>query len=159
MQWDESCAWEWSRKAWHFEKSLPRYAGYSGFPPTLLSNEENNWTSPSSHCGAVTAPTSLPATQDLGHEYYQKNSRIQRVITALRGPGSKGGRAHPEITPSLPQVAPALTHPPTWPHLREKTDFLRTCSVTSTTHATRILQFICGHMGTTFRKTSGAERW
>lgn len=154
MQWDESCAWEWSRKACHCEKSLPGYAGYSGFPPTLL----NNWTS-ASHDGAVTAPASLPATQDLGHEHYQKNSRIQRVITALRGPDSKGGRAHPEITLSLPQVAPSLTHPPTWPHLREKTDFLRACSVTSTTHATRILQFICVHMGTNSRKTSGAKRW
>lgn len=51
------------QKTCHFEKSLPRYAGYSDFPPTLLTNEENNWASPSSHDGAVTVPASLPATR------------------------------------------------------------------------------------------------
>lgn len=161
MQWDESCAWEWSRKACSFEKSLPGYAGYNDFPPTWLSTEENNWASPSSHDGAATVPASLPTTHK-GLRVWgllPKNSRIQRAITALRGPDTKDGWAHPEITLSRPQVAASLTHPPTWPQLREKKDFLRTCSVTSTTHATRILLFICVHMGTTFRKTSVAERW
>lgn len=162
MQWDESCAWEWSRKACHFEKSLPRYVGYNDFPlTTLLRNEENNWTSPSSHDGAVTAPASLPISHKGLRAFgvSPKNSRIQRAITALRRPDTNYSWSHPEITLSLPQVAPSLTHPPTWPQLREKTDFLRTCSVTSTTDTTRFLQFIYVHTGTTSGKASGAEHW
>lgn len=149
------------QKTCHFEKSLPRYAGYSDFPPTLLTNEENNWASPSSHDGAVTVPASLPATHEGLRAWgvLAKNSRILRAVTALRGHDTKDGWAHAEITLPQPQVAPSLTHPPTWPQLREKTDFHRICSVTSRTCATRILQFICVHMGTTSRKTSGAEGW
>lgn len=160
MQWDESCAWEWSRKACHFEKSLPRYVGYSDFPPTLLRNE-NNWISCSSHDGAVTAPASLPISHKRLRAFglSPKKSRIQRAITTLRRPDTNYGWSHPEITLPLPEFVPSLTHPPTWPQLREKTDFLRTCSVTSTTDTTRFLQFIYVHMGTTSRKASGAEHW
>lgn len=162
MQWDESCAWERSRKACHFEKSLPRYVGYNDFPPTtLLRNEENNRTSPSSHDGAVTAPASPPISHKGLRAFgvSPKNSRIQRAITALRRPDTNYGWSHPEITLSLPQVAPSLTHSPTLPQLREKIDFLRTCSVTSTTDTTRFLQFIYVHTGTTSGKASGAEHW
>lgn len=83
MQWDESCAWEWRRKACHLEKSLPRYAGYNDFPPTLLRNEESNWASPSSHDGAVTVPASLPATHERLKAWgvLPKNWRIQRAVS------------------------------------------------------------------------------
>lgn len=156
MQWDESCAWERSRKACHFEKSLPRYVGYNDFPPTtLLRNEENNRTSPSSHDGAVTAPASLPVSHKGLRAFgvSPKNSRIQRAITALRRLDTNYGWSHPEITLPLPQVAPSLTHPPTLPQLRERNRFSQNmqCDLYNRHHQVPPI-YLCSH-GNNFWKS------
>lgn len=99
-----------AEKLFALKNHLPRYGVYSDFPPTLLSTEENNWASPSSHDGAA---ASL-ATTHKGLRVWgvlPKNSRIQRAIPALRGHDTKDGWAHPGITLSHPQAAPSLIHP------------------------------------------------